>query len=97
MARSVGAHVENAGAARERFTSTAREARRREPEEALAEAEREAKRLVDSRETSWAPLAPRQAALREALETEEAAAAVELQRAVAAAEALRIGLEAMAG
>jgi|GEM_PF-3327514 len=81
----------------ERFTSTAREARRRELEEALAEAEREAKRLADSREASWAPLAARQATLGLEQEAGEAATRTDMQRAVAAAEALRLGLEAIAG
>ncbi|MDB5075764.1 MAG: Dynamin family protein [Chloroflexi bacterium] len=80
----------------ERFTGEARRARRRELEEALAEAEREHRRQLESREATWAPLEARRAVLMTAIEAAGAGTREALQRAIGAAEALRVALEAMA-
>jgi hypothetical protein len=64
-------YLEEAAREWKRFTDPSREGRHRELEEALAEAEREQRRLRESRETSWGPLAARL----ETLQAEAAAAA----------------------
>jgi hypothetical protein len=78
-----------------RFTGPAWQARRRELEEALAEAEREQKRLIENREASWAPLAARQATLRAEIEAGNVAASASGRRASLAAATLQSALEAM--
>ncbi len=78
-----------------RFTGPAWQARRRELEEALAEAEREQKRLAENREASWAPLAARRAALHTEIEAGTEATTASVQRASAAAAALQSALQAM--
>ncbi len=78
-----------------RFTGPAWQARRRELEEALAEAEREHKRLTENREASWAPLAARQAALRADIDAGTTDASHSVQRASLAAATLQAALETL--
>ena len=80
----------------QRFTGPAWQARRRELEEALAEAEREHKRLIENREASWAPLAARRTALGAAIETGAVAASESVQQAALSASTLQFALETMA-
>jgi hypothetical protein len=92
----LGFYMQEAWREWRRFTGPAWQARRRELEEALAEAEREHKRLTENREASWAPLSARQAALHADIEAGTAAAAASVHRASLAATSLQAALETMA-
>jgi len=77
-----------------RFTGAARHTRRRELEEALAEAERVHRRLLEGRTPTWAPLEARRATLNATLTITQQATEQALRQAQEGATMLQAILQA---